>query len=282
MVGSQRWRSNMSAPDSELVLVRHGESTGNVARERAESSNSEVIAVEERDADVPLSPLGERQSAALGRLLTCLPDHRQPTTLWCSPYLRAQQTAEIALTEAELAPECRFDERLRDRELGILDRLTRRGVAARFPQEAARKRRLGKFYYRPPGGESWADVALRLRSVLGELDSGETPYRALVISHEAVIMLIRYICEGLSEHELLNIAAGEPVGNCAVTVLRKAPGSTRWQLDLFNHQEHLQRADSRPTQHPGDREVACRRRARRAPRESQQLRQGPGSIAGIS
>jgi len=248
----------MSALASELVLVRHGESTGNVAREQAESSNSELIAVDQRDADVPLSPLGERQSAALGRLLTRLPDHRQPTGLWCSPYLRAQQTAEIALTEAGLAPESRYDERLRDRELGILDRLTRRGVAARFPQEAARKRRLGKFYYRPPGGESWADVVLRLRSVLGELDSSEMPYRALIISHEAIIMLIRYICEGLSEHELLTIAASEPIGNCAVTVLRKKAGSTRWQLDLFNHQKHLHRPDSGPTQRPRDRDALAR------------------------
>jgi broad specificity phosphatase PhoE len=39
----------------------------------------------------------------------------------------------------------RVDERLRDRELGVLDLLTMQGVKARFPQEAERRRWLGKF-----------------------------------------------------------------------------------------------------------------------------------------
>ena len=83
--------------------------------------------------------------------------------LLCSPYLRAVETARLALgAEAAVT----IDERLRDRELGILDALTARGVDARLPQEAARRRWLGKFYYRPPGGEAWTDVALRLRSFL--------------------------------------------------------------------------------------------------------------------
>lgn len=63
------------------------------------------------------------------------------------------------------------DERLRDRELGILGRLTRLGAEKRFPKEAERRFWVGKLYYRPPGGESWAEVALRLRSVLEELNN---------------------------------------------------------------------------------------------------------------
>jgi broad specificity phosphatase PhoE len=231
---------------------------GNVAREQAEYSGRELIAIDQRDADVPLSPLGERQSAALGSWLAGLPDDSRPAALWCSPYLRARQTAEIALTEAGLTPASTIDERLRDRELGILDRLTRRGVVVRFPEEAERKRWLGQFYYRPPGGESWADVALRLRSMLGELDSSRTPYRVLVVSHEAIIMLIRYICEGLSESELLDIATRNSVGNCAITVLNNQAGSDWWQLSLFNHQEYLRRADSQPTEQPGDRDALPR------------------------
>ena len=66
----------------------------------------------------------------------------------------------------QLAKVFAVDERLRDRELGILDALTAHGVDVRLPAEAARRRWLGKFYYRPPGGEAWTDVALRLRSFL--------------------------------------------------------------------------------------------------------------------
>ena len=42
----------------------------------------------------------------------------------------------------------------------------RRHAEEHYPDEAKRRDLLGKFYYRPPGGESWADVALRIRSVL--------------------------------------------------------------------------------------------------------------------
>ena len=75
----------------------------------------------------------------------------------------------------------RLDERLRDRELGILDRLTSAGVEARFLEEGERRRWLGKFYYRPPGGESWADVVLRLRSLLADLDREHPGQEVLLV-----------------------------------------------------------------------------------------------------
>ena len=58
------------------------------------------------------------------------------------------------------------DERLREKEFGVLDRLTTLGIEQHFPDQAEARRRIGKFYHRPPGGESWCDVILRLRSVL--------------------------------------------------------------------------------------------------------------------
>ena len=75
--------------------------------------------------------------------------------------------------------------------------LTSAGVEARLPEEAGRRRWLGKFYYRPPGGESWADVVLRLRSLLADLDAGIPAQGVLLVCHDAVILLIRYILEGL-------------------------------------------------------------------------------------
>ncbi len=77
----------------ELLLVRHGESVGDVARERAEAAHADVIELDQRDADVPLSPLGRDQAAALGRWLSELSSERRPQSLWCSPYARARETA---------------------------------------------------------------------------------------------------------------------------------------------------------------------------------------------
>ena len=84
-----------------------------------------------------------------------------------STYLRAQQTATAIVEAGGLRGAISrsvVDERLREREFGILDRLTRAGIESRYPEQAEARRRLGKFYHRPPGGESWCDVILRLRS----------------------------------------------------------------------------------------------------------------------
>jgi broad specificity phosphatase PhoE len=142
--------------------------------------------------------------------------------------------------------EVRTDERLRDRELGILDRLTARGVTARYPDESDRRRHLGKLYYRPPGGESWADVALRLRSFLRDLAS-DGP--VLIVCHDAVIVLLRYVLQGLSEAELLSVAAADSPGNGSVTRLTRDGTEGRWQLAEFNRQTHLIEHGAEPTTH---------------------------------
>jgi broad specificity phosphatase PhoE len=226
---------------AELVLVRHGQSTGNVAREQALAAGTDVIDIGLRDADVPLTALGRTQSEALGEWLGLMPPDRRPRITWCSPYLRAQQTADIALAAAGLDLPVRIDERLRDRELGVLDLLTAQGVAMRFPQERERRRWLGKLYYRPPGGESWADVALRLRSVLADIE--RTDGAVLVVCHDAVIMLVRYLLEGWDERTLLDTAAGTEVANCSVTRLIRSQHG-RWVADLFNYVDHLEREDT--------------------------------------
>ena len=135
----------------DLLLVRHGESMGNVAAAAAFASGAEVIEVGQRDADVPLSPTGVTQAQAFGGWLRDLAPEVAPQSVWCSPYLRAHQTATIALETSGRQLPIRIDERLRDRELGVLDLLTSVGVEHRLPQEAARRKWLGKFYYRPPG-----------------------------------------------------------------------------------------------------------------------------------
>lgn len=237
----------------ELILIRHGESAGNVAATAAQHSGAEVIDIGMRDTDVPLSDAGAEQAQALGRWLADLPENQRPESVWCSPYLRARQTAERMTRQTPgILQDPRVDERLRDRELGILDLLTSAGVAARYPDEARRRNWLGKFSYRPPGGESWADVALRLRSVLRDLDEDEDGRRVAVVCHDAVIMLFRYICERLSEGELLDIAASTSVRNASVTRLVRPSGTGRWTLESFNAVDHVESGGAPVTEHAGD------------------------------
>lgn len=232
--------------------MRHGESTANVAREEAERAGAEVIAVEARDADVRLSALGRRQGAALGSWLGARPD-LGPDAVWCSPYVRARETAEEILHAAQRAVRVRVDERLRDKELGVLDTLTSIGVRNRFPEEDQRRRRLGKFYYRAPGGESWADVALRIRSVLADIELLD-PGRVLIVTHDAVVMLLRYVCEGLDEATILDLARANPIVNTGLT--RLVATADGWRVAEFNRDDHLlvDGQDLRTT-HPSDEHV---------------------------
>jgi broad specificity phosphatase PhoE len=211
----------MNTRPQSLILIRHGESTGNVAREVALAGGAEVMDIPERDPDIPLSDLGRVQAKQVGAWLAT---QEQPDVIMSSPYVRALDTARIATGRVDV----RVDERLRDREMGILNRLTFKGVTERFPGEVERMKDVGKFYYRPPGGESWADMALRLRFLISELPDR----RILITAHDAVIMLFRYIIEGMSEAELMELEQA-PVANCSVT---------RWErgeLVAFNDTSHL-------------------------------------------
>ena len=239
---------------AELLLVRHGESQGNVAATQAHESGAHVINVPARDADVELSATGREQALALGRLLAGFPAEGR-AAVWSSPYLRAGQTAELAVRTGGWQTPVLLDERLRDRELGILDMLTSAGVEARLPQEAERRRWLGKFYYRPPGGESWADVVLRLRSLLADLDRLHPGGRVLLVCHDAVILLFRYILEGLTERELLDIAATSAVLNASVSRFVRPGGTGQWQLEGFNMADHLMTEGVQVTEHAGDTNV---------------------------
>ncbi|MCW2571435.1 MAG: phosphoglycerate mutase [Frankiales bacterium] len=231
-----------------LILIRHGESAGNVARDKAEAEELERIDIAERDVDVPLSEAGEEQAAALGRWIAELPEDERPTVLWVSPYVRAQQTAEIALKNADLILPAVIDERLREREFGVLDLLTRRGILAQFPEEAERRRRLGKFYHRPPGGESWSDVLLRVRAALDDVRRDCPGERVLLVAHQVVVLLARYVVERMTEEEILAIDALGDVANCSVTSYRLGDG--RMELVSFNDVEHLEEQDAEVTAEP--------------------------------
>jgi len=216
----QRW-------PSRLWIIRHGQSAGNVARDEAHEAALDRIAISGRDVDVPLSALGERQAEALGHWFAHRSVEERPDILLSSPYLRAIQTARHFRDAGGCAAEemiCR-DERLREKEFGILDGLTTHGVANFFPEQAAFRRTLGKFYHRPPGGESWCDVILRLRSLLDTVSLHYAEHRVMIFAHQVVVLCLRTIIEKLDEEEILAIDREGDVANCSVTEYRFDPAA---------------------------------------------------------
>lgn len=223
----------------ELWVVRHGQSAGNVALDAAELAGSHLIDIQTRDADTPLSALGEQQSQAVGQWFRGLPPERAPTAVLTSPYVRAVQTATIVAEHAGIdLASVRFlkDERLREKEFGVLDRLTKHGIHAKHPELAEQRALVGKFYFRPPGGESWADVILRLRSVVDTLSRDFRGERVVVVAHQVIVNCFRYLLEQLDEKQILDIDRTADVPNCSITsyVHALVEGKSMLQVEHVN------------------------------------------------
>ncbi|MGE4243162.1 histidine phosphatase family protein [Ramlibacter sp.] len=209
-----------------LWIARHGQSAGNVARDAAEAAGLPHIDVQWRDIDTPLSDLGVQQSIALGRWFRDMPLEARPQVILCSPYVRARETARLVMEHAGLQSgrdvRLRVDERVREKEFGVLDRLTKHGIQQQFPELHEQRSHVGKFYFRPPGGESWCDVILRLRSLTEMMTREHGGERVLVVAHQVIVNCLRYLVDNLDEAQILAIDATGDVPNCGVT---------SWQLD---------------------------------------------------
>lgn len=209
-----------------LTAVRHGQSTANAAFAEANATGALTVPITERDADLPLTDLGRAQAADLGRRLAADP----PQYVYCSPYLRARDTLGIALAAAHehgAPPPDRipvhYDERIRDRETGAWEMLTEAALRRKYPEDIARREHVGHYYFRPPSGENFPDVQLRIRSLLGEALAAAAGRHLLIVAHDAVVLMLRMILDPLDEAAFLDLWARHgAVTNCAVT---------RWDLD---------------------------------------------------
>ncbi|MFI1987909.1 histidine phosphatase family protein [Actinoplanes sp. NPDC020271] len=225
---------------AELILIRHGQSLANVLFPEADAQELlEIAALSGRDADVPLTDLGQEQARAVGAWLAGLPAERRPEAVVTSPYLRAKETWRIAAEASGLsAPAPSTDDRLVDRLLGELEMLTRAAVAARFPGESARLAEAGVWEYRPPGGESFADIRVRLTAFMEELNRRHDGRRVVVVAHDAVVLMFRAVIEDLdwAGLEAVEKSAGF-VRNASISRFVRDGNSLK--LDRYNVIEHL-------------------------------------------
>src|SRR5579883_1736965 len=151
---------------AEIVFLRHAESLGNITEMQIDhglltSYPSAITSV--RDADVQLTERGIEQARVTGRYLA--EEFGPFDYCYVSPWARTRQTMEHVLDayppqqRERMQRHLRFDERLREREMGVLNWLTREEIAERYPDQARRREIDGEYFYRPSGGESWADVS---------------------------------------------------------------------------------------------------------------------------
>ncbi len=133
-----------------VYLARHGETVWN-----AEGRYQDRL-------DAPLTDTGRAQARATAQTMRGRGRRR---AWWSAPSTLA---AEI-------------DDDLAESDIGRWEGLTRAEVEAAFPGELARREE-DRLHYRPPGGESLADMLVRARAVAGRLDERTT----LIVAHSAI------------------------------------------------------------------------------------------------
>ncbi len=183
-----------------LLLVRHGQSEGNRVRQFS------------RDNHVDLTEQGEEQAREVGRLIAT---RFAPTRMVASPYLRTQRTARLLAEALGHFGPIDTEHGLREREIGALAGApyTAMGEHPDFDPD--------RFWeWRPPGGESLADVVARAGPVVDDLLVRKE--QSVVVSHGGVMLALRAHINGHWEHSSVS-------GNCEVLVV-VADGEGRFRV----------------------------------------------------
>ena len=171
-----------------IYLVRHGETEWN----RAGRMQGQL--------DSPLTERGQAQARAVGETLAELTNGANGLALVASPLERTMATATI-IAEALGSLNIATDARLMEMSWGEWDGLTHAEIEVRNPGELAR-RKAGCWDHLPPGGESYANTALRVAGFLADVD----PNRPLiVVSHGGTGRVVRGLYGKLSRDDMINL-----------------------------------------------------------------------------
>lgn len=192
----------MSMP-LDLVLVRHGESEGNIAHSLSKKGDDRHYTKEFRarhSSTWRLSDRGIEQARAAGAWIRA---HISPTfdRYLTSDYFRARETAAyLALPDAGWYT----DFYLREREWGEIDVLTHE-ERMRLHAESMARRKEDSFYWSPPGGESMAHLCNRLKWVLHTLHREMGGKRVVIVCHGEVMWGFRVLVERITADRYLEL-----------------------------------------------------------------------------
>src|SRR3989344_5433801 len=222
-----------------LFLVRHGQSEGNLVRKQFEKTNEESFFSNEflelHESQYRLTELGIEQAKKAGQWFLEKNFTVFDRTL-VSNNVRAMQTAAyLNLNNANWM----IDFNLRERDGGLFDAITPSKRDSDYPDQQ-------KFYntqpflFRPPQGESVADVCQRIKIVLETLARECDGKNVIIVCHGHVMRSFRIILERLSLQKtnvfLMTKEDWGRVPNCSIIhYTRENPSNYKQELsDRFD------------------------------------------------
>ena len=184
--------------DTELILIRHGETAWN--RERRMQGQT----------DTPLSDVGRAQAEAVGQRLA---RHRF-AALYSSDLARAWDTA-AAIARAS-GHEIRREPALRERTFGVFEGLTYDEMARRYPAEHARFSARDP-EYAVPGGESPRQFFERTLACMEGIAAAHAGECVVVVTHGLVLDTLYRAARGMP----LDAKREAPLLNASLNTFRR-------------------------------------------------------------
>jgi probable phosphoglycerate mutase len=164
---------------TEIIFIRHGETEWNSQQRMQGHSNSD------------LSSVGQAQIQALGQWMKNVPFD----LIYSSDSLRAKQTAE-AITQFS-GHELQFDQRLREKNLGVFEGLTSEEARERHPEVFRLFKTAGSKYVIDEG-ESTQQLQDRALEIVNEIRIKHPEERVLLVTHGGFIRVVMKHSLGLS------------------------------------------------------------------------------------
>ena len=165
--------------ETEIILIRHGETEWNSQQRMQGHSNSD------------LSSVGQAQIQALGQWMNNVPFD----LIYSSDSLRAKQTAE-AITQFS-GHELKIDLRLREKNLGVFEGLTSEEARERHPEVFRLFKTAGSKYVIDEG-ESTQQLQDRALEIVDEIRIKHPEKRVLLVTHGGFIRVVMKHSLGLS------------------------------------------------------------------------------------
>jgi broad specificity phosphatase PhoE len=180
---------------SKLILVRHGESSGNRDRIYAISPH-----------DLPLTELGYRQAQQAAQRIAAL---FHPQLVVTSSYKRASETARIIA--GALGVPLELEPNLHEREIGAHRGLSYDSFLTEPDYDPQRP-----WAWKPQDGESYEDVQARVGPILDRLAAAHPSMDVVVVSHGGVMACLWAYVTGRWED-------AHVAPNCGIVLIEHTP-----------------------------------------------------------
>ena len=198
----------------DLYVIRHGESEANVIISAGEQGDNSLYTqdnVTVPDRSWRLTATGRKQADCIGRWLVA----QQPLfdRYLVSPYVRTRETAATMAL-----PKAKWEETrvLRERSWGEINTITKDDFKTNYARNWMFKN-TDPLYWRPPAGESIADVAEnRVHNLLTSLNRKSDAESVVMVSHGDLMLALMLTLEDLSDEEFMHRAASDEwkITNC--------------------------------------------------------------------